>query len=228
MHRHLVLALPILLASCGPQSGSGVNVTEIPSQGSTTVRADVWADNWFAFYIGEDLILEDSVPITTERSFNAESFTFNVDLPAQLNFIFKDFKENDTGLEYIGAGNQQMGDGGFIAQFYDTASNELLAYSNSDWQCLVIHEAPLDKSCEDVTGPAVGDGTCGFRRIDEPMGWMSPDFNDAYWPNAVVHTESAVSPRDGYDQIDWDRQAQLLWGDDLETDNTLLCHTTLQ
>ncbi len=129
MHRLLILAFPVLLASCGQQSGSAVNVTEIPSQGSTTIRGDVWADNWFALYIGEDLILEDSVSITTERSFNAESFTFNVDLPAQLNFIFKDFKENDTGLEYIGANNQQMGDGGFIAQFYDSASNELLAYS---------------------------------------------------------------------------------------------------
>ena len=54
-----------------------------------TIEADLYADNWFAFYVGEELIKEDSVPITTERSFNAESFTFETTLPAQLNFIIK-------------------------------------------------------------------------------------------------------------------------------------------
>ena len=42
-----------------------------------TFVAEVWADNWFAMYIGDKLVLEDSVSITTERSFNAESFGFN-------------------------------------------------------------------------------------------------------------------------------------------------------
>ena len=50
------------------------------------------------------------MPITTERSFNAETFVFNADYPLQLNFVAKDFKQDDTGLEYIGRRNQQMGD----------------------------------------------------------------------------------------------------------------------
>ena len=29
-----------------------------------------------------------------------------------MNFIVKDYKQNDTGLEYIGTANQQIGDGG--------------------------------------------------------------------------------------------------------------------
>ena len=60
-----------------------------------TIRADVWADNWFALYLGDDLLIEDSVSITTERSFNAESFAFKADYPVVLNFVVKDFKEND-------------------------------------------------------------------------------------------------------------------------------------
>ena len=115
-----IISIAILLANCSPNSGTEVNISDIESSGSLSIRGDVWADNWFALYIGENLILEDSVPITTERSFNAETFTFSTDYPIQLNFIFKDFKENDTGLEYIGARNQQMGDGGFIAQFFDS------------------------------------------------------------------------------------------------------------
>jgi len=81
-----------------------------------TYTADVWADNWFQFNINGELVAEDSVSITTERSFNAESFTFEATPPFVIGMIVKDFKENDSGLEYIGSKKQQMGDGGVIAQ----------------------------------------------------------------------------------------------------------------
>jgi hypothetical protein len=65
------------------------------TSGGVTIKGDVWADNWFAFYLGDKLLVEDSVPIATERSFNAETFTFKADYPLILNFVVKDFKEND-------------------------------------------------------------------------------------------------------------------------------------
>lgn len=222
------IGLSLLLTACGPNSGTDINTSNLETSGSLSITADVWADNWFALYLGEELLIEDSVSITTERSFNAESFSFNADLPLQLNFIFKDFKENDSGLEYIGARNQQMGDGGFIAQFTDSNSGELIAASNSEWKCLVIHQAPLDKSCEDSANPGPGEGTCTFRTIDEPQGWKEADFNDSYWPNAVVHSASAIDPKGGYDGISWHSDADLLWSEDLETDNTLLCRAIIQ
>ncbi|MEJ6815113.1 MAG: hypothetical protein QNK87_12900 [Octadecabacter sp.] len=43
----------------------------------------------------------------------------------------KDFKENDTGLEYIGTRRQQMGYGGVILQIIDTAG-DLVAVSSAD------------------------------------------------------------------------------------------------
>ena len=112
-----------------------------------TFSADVWADNWFELRINGTQVAEDSVPITTERSFNAESFSFTAERPFVLGLVAKDFKENDTGLEYIGSRRQQMGDGGVILQIRD-ASGATVAVSNADWQCHVIHTAPLDKSCE--------------------------------------------------------------------------------
>ena len=57
---------------------------------------DGWADNWFAAYLGETLLVEDSVSITTVRSFNAETVTFRADYPLHLNLILKDYKENET------------------------------------------------------------------------------------------------------------------------------------
>lgn len=112
---HLVISNPV-----GANFPAGVteiiaSKTIIDDDNETKVfQLDAWADNWFAAYLDESLIVEDSVPITTERSFNKETAIFTGSYPLNINVILKDFKENDTGLEYIGAGNQQMGDGGFI------------------------------------------------------------------------------------------------------------------
>jgi hypothetical protein len=203
-----VLALLISMGSSAPEPAA------------RTLRADVWADNWFALYVGNELIKEDSVAYNTERSFNAESFSFDVKLPAQMNVIIKDFKENDTGLEYIGRARQQIGDGGFIAQFFDSLTDELIAVSSEGWRCLPIHRAPLNKSCSDSTTP---DSDCEAEILTAPDDWMLADFDDSDWPMAVVHSERAVRPHGGYDIVFWEPSARLIWSGDLETDNTVLC-----
>ena len=83
---------------------------------SIAFTAEVWADNWFALYINGKLVGQDSVPITTERSFNSERITFKATYPLTIGLIGKDFKENDSGLEYIGSNRQQIGDGGVVLQ----------------------------------------------------------------------------------------------------------------
>lgn len=188
--------------------------------------ADVWADNWFEMRVNGDRVAEDSVPITTERSFNAETFSFEADRPFVLAFVAKDFKENDTGLEYIGTRRQQMGDGGIILQVKDT-SGATTVVSNADWQCLVIHTAPLDKNCEKEADPVAGKGTCGFEETGEPEGWDTPNFDATDWSEASVYTPEQVNPKFGYDEIAWDADAQLIWGPDLQQSNTILCRLTV-
>ncbi|MEL6551937.1 MAG: PEBP family protein [Cyanobacteria bacterium J06621_11] len=209
----------------GPEETN--STTNTGTNGTVTFRMDVWADNWFVAYLDETLIVEDSVSITTERSFNAESVTFNADYPLNLNFILKDFKENDTGLEYIGENNQQMGDGGFIMQLTDTSTGAVVAVTNSLFDCFVIHKAPLDKSCENESNPVAGTAPCDFVEIPEPDGWMSAAYDDSEWTATTVHSPGAVDPKQGYDQISWDDSAEFIWGPDLETDNTLLCRVTI-
>lgn len=189
--------------------------------------ADVWADNWFEMRIDGTKVAEDSVPITTERSFNAESFEFEAQRPFVIGLVAKDFKENDSGLEYIGTRRQQMGDGGLILQIKNTAG-ESVAVSNADWQCLVIHTAPLDKSCEAVTNPVPGEGVCAFETRDEPDGWDQAGFDASDWTQANTYSEREVSPKDGYNRIDWVEGASLIWGPDLEQSNTILCRLTVQ
>ncbi len=187
-----------------------------------TYAVDVWADNWFALSVDGTQVAEDSVPIITERSFNAESFAFDAEPPFVLGLTAKDFKENDSGLEYIGTRRQQMGDGGVILQIKN-AAGQTVVVSDADWSCLVVHEAPLDKSCEGESDPVAGEGACAFTITDTPDSWDTADFDASDWPAATVHSAADVDPKMGYDDISWDPAAALIWGPDLETNNTVLC-----
>jgi hypothetical protein len=222
------LALTALtsLPGCGgvdaaaPVSGSGTSLT-----GVTDFKGEAWADNWFALYRGDTLIAEDAVPITTERSFNAETFSFRGTYPMTLAFVLKDYRANDSGLEYIGQPNQQIGDGGFIFQLTDVTRNLKVLVSTSAWRCLVIHRAPLNASCEKDPNPLQ---SCRWQSDPEPSGWKSAAFNDAGWPFATEHTAAAVGPKDGYLQIAWDPTARFIWSSDLKLDNTVLCRVTVR
>jgi hypothetical protein len=189
--------------------------------------ADVWADNWFEMRINGAQVAEDSVPITTERSFNAESFEFVANRPFVIGLVAKDFKENDSGLEYIGTGRQQMGDGGVIVQIKD-GSDATVAVSNAEWRCLVVHSAPLDKSCEREANPVAGEGACAFQVREKPDGWDQAGFDASDWPKASIYSEREVRPKDGYDRIDWVNEAKLIWGPDLEQSNTILCRLVVE
>ena len=190
-------------------------------------RADVWADNWFEMRIDGTKVVEDSVPITTERSFNAETFEFDADRPFVIGVVAKDFKSDDTGLEYIRTRRQHMGDGGLIVQIEDRAGEKSIV-SSADWQCLTVHTAPLDKSCAAEADPIPGEGACGFAVADVPAGWDRPGFDASDWPRARVYTAAEVDPKGGYDGIAWDPKAQLIWGGDLEQSNTVLCRIAIQ
>lgn len=197
------------------------------ASGLRTFKVEVWADNWFACYLGDTPIAEDSVSIDTERSFNSETFTFQADYPFQLNFIAKDFKENDSGLEYIGSNRQQMGDGGFIAQITDVATGEVVAATDSRWKAMVTHHGPVDAACADERNPVAGAGPCAFVVTEPPLDWMAPAFDDTAWSTAAEFSEGAVRPKDGYDRIDWDPNAKLIWTTDLKKDNTILIRRTV-
>ena len=192
-----------------------------------TYTADVWADNWFSLSVNGEQVAEDSVSITTERSFNAESFSFTAQRPFVLGLTAKDFKENDTGLEYIGTRKQQMGDGGVILQIKDATGNTI-AVTDEAWKCKVIHRAPLNKACAQEDNPVAGQGLCEFEVTEEPVGWDTATFDASDWTAAIEHSESSVRPKDGYDRVSWDSNARLIWGPDLETDNTILCRLIIE
>ncbi len=194
-------------------------VTALPAQ-AELFKGDIWADNWFRMTINGRTVAIDSVPLTTERSFNAESFQFSAKRPFVIGIIAKDFKENDSGLEYIGTRKQQLGDGGLIAQF--KSENDTMV-TNADWRCMVVHDAPLDKSCARERNPVAGKGACAFKETPQPALWNWQNFDDSKWSKASEWSKRDVRPKDGYDRIRWDKDAKFIWGPDLETNNTVIC-----
>ncbi|MGH1493870.1 MAG: PEBP family protein [Acidimicrobiales bacterium] len=228
----IFFSLALLGAACSSDSDDAASTATEASESEAVVLADgesnfeieVWADNWMAVYVDGVLIGEDSVPITTERSFNAETFTFQAAYPFTLAIEAKDFKETDSGIEYIGEGNQQMGDGGLIAQVTDTQSGTVVAASDSDWAALVVHRAPLNTECEKDSDPNT---SCEFEITETPADWAASGYDSSGWTTATEWSSGDVGPKDGYDEIDWDSSAQLIWGTDLEVDNTVLFRTTV-
>jgi len=184
--------------------------------------AEVWADNWFSLYANGKLVGEDSVPLTTERSFNSETIHFTTTYPLTLGFIAKDYTQNSSGLEYIGTSRQQIGDGGIIAQVKETKSGKLVSATSSKWKSLVVNTAPLNPSCVTSTNPAVD---CQSKSVLNPTGWSTGSFNDSTWRAASTYSPEAVGVKDGYQTVNWAPSAQLVWGADLKLDNTVLLRT---
>jgi hypothetical protein len=190
-----------------------------PKPGASQFKAEVWADNWFSMFVNGVAAGEDSVPITTERSFNSETFTFTATYPFTLAVVAKDFKQTNSGIEYIGKPNQQMGDGGFIAQITDTTSGKVVAMTDASWKTLSIQRAPLNPSCEHDPEP---DKTCQSLVLAEPANWTAADFNDGAWTSPTIWSAAEVGPKDGYNNITWNPSAKFVWATDLHIDNTIL------
>ena len=232
---NLILLSSVLTVTAGcvgatskpPKGGKDLNESVVNSAGSTDLVAEIWVDNWFEMYVNGQKILEDSTPYKTERSFNAERVSFKSDVPATFAFEFRDFMENDTGLEYIGSRRQQMGDGGAIVQVKNASTNQTVLTSDASWKCLVVHKAPISEACVREDNPVAGSGACAAKITKAPDGWTQPGFDDSSWPSANVHSESAVRPKDGYDRVSWNGSAKLIWGPDLQKDNIVLCRATI-
>jgi len=190
----------------------------------TTFQAEIWVDNWFTLYINGKKVGEDSVPITTERSFNSEKIKFTATYPFTVGLMVRDFTENSSGLEYIGKQNQQIGDGGAIAQIRDLSTNKIIAATDITWKIFVTNKAPLNPECVSSTNPLVD---CKFQNTSTPSNWSTNSFKDTAWKSATSYSKEEVGVKDGYFDISWASSAGLIWSSDLKLDNTVLIRKTV-
>jgi len=212
LKRSLALAIAALLLPFSTVAHAAVSK-------SISFQAEIWADNWFALYVNGKKVGEDSVPITTEKSFNSEKIKFTATYPLTIGLMAKDFVENASGLEYIGKSNQQIGDGGIVLQIRDLTTNQIVAYTDSTWKSLVVFKAPLNPECVTSKAPLT---ECKSQTIKNSTTWYSSTYKDSSWLNAKEFTKEAVGVKDGYFNIDWSANAKLIWSNDLKLDNTIL------
>ncbi len=119
-----------------------------------------------------------------------ETFSFEATYPLTSSIEAKDFKETDSGIEYIGLGNQQMGDAGLIAQITNESTGNVIAATHMGWKALVIRRAPLNTDCERNPDP---DATCEFEITDASTDWTSIGFDDSDWASASVWPTAKTS-----------------------------------
>jgi phosphatidylethanolamine-binding protein (PEBP) family uncharacterized protein len=191
---------------------------------STTFQAEVWADNWFALYINGKKVGEDSVPITTTKSFNSEKIKFTASYPFTVGVIAKDYIENSSGLEYIGQRNQQIGDAGIVLQIRDLTSGKIVSATDKSWKTLLVNKAPLNAECVTSKNPIQD---CKFANTAIPANWATNSFKDSKWKPATEFTEKEVGVKEGYFDIDWSPSSKLIWTSDLKLDNSILIRKTV-
>lgn len=186
--------------------------------------AEIWADNWFALYVNGKKVGEDSTAFATERSFNSDAISFKASYPLTIGIMARDYVENASGLEYIGKPNQQIGDGGVIAQIRDISSGQIIAVTNKSWKVFVTNRAPLNEDCVKSKNPLQD---CKTSVTKTPTSWYSATFKDSSWKNATEFTSSAVGVKDGYFNFSWAPSSSLVWSSDLRLDNTILLRTKI-
>jgi phosphatidylethanolamine-binding protein (PEBP) family uncharacterized protein len=191
---------------------------------SSTFQAEVWADNWFALYINGKKVGEDSVPITTTKSFNSEKIKFTASYPFTIGVIAKDYTENSSGLEYIGQPKQQIGDAGIVLQIRDLTSGKIVSTTDKSWKTLLVNKAPLNAECVTSNNPIQD---CKFANTAIPANWATSSFKDSKWNNAIEFTEKEVGVKEGYFDITWSPNSKLIWSSDLKLDNTILIRKTI-
>ncbi len=171
---------------------------------SDTVRANIYADNWFKLFINGNLVAVDSISFIPH---NVVSVDILPEYPMTIAVMAKDNADKDTGLEYD---NTKIGDGGFILKFGDGT------VTNSTWKAKSFFHGPIEK---DIAEPKT-------THTPIPENWFAIDFDDSKWKQAVEHTEEAVRPKDPFYENDF-QGAAWIWTKDLALDNTVIFRTRI-
>ena len=167
-----------------------------------TVRANVYADNWFVLYVNGEMVAVDSIKFIPH---NVVSVDLLPQYPMTIAVLARDNADPATGMEYA---NTQIGDGGFILKFGDGTA------TNATWKAKRFSWGPVG---EDAKRPQV-------RGEPLPDDWFAVEFDDRDWEQATEYTEHDVEPKEPFYEHDFSG-ANFIWTDDLALDNTVVFRT---
>ena len=169
-----------------------------------TIRANVYADNWFVLFINGRLAAVDPIDFLPH---NVVSVDLLPAYPMTIAVLAMDNADPRTGHEY----GTSIGDGGFILKFSDGT------VTNASWKARTFFRGPL---------PATGGG----KRVEHqplPARWYAVDFDDSDWLPAVEYSVERVRPKEAFHQADF-FGARFIWTGDLDLDNTVVFRTRIE
>src|ERR1700761_6274931 len=137
-----------------------------------TIKANLYADNWFVLYINGELVAVDSIKFIPH---NVVSVDILPSYPMTIAVMAKDNADPKTGMEYA---NTNIGDAGFIVKFGDGT------VTNAQWKAKRFSWGPVDR---DTRNPRV-------ENIPIPDNWYAVDFDDSSWGRAKEYSEEQVNP----------------------------------
>ena len=168
-------------------------------QMADTVKANMYADNWFMLYINGELVAVDSIKFIPH---NVVSVDILPAYPMTIAVMAKDNADAKTGMEYA---NTNIGDGGFILKFGDGT------VTNANWKAKKFSWGPISR---DTKSPRV-------ENLPIPENWYAVDFDDSSWNKAKEYTEEEVGPKQPFFESDF-QGAKFIWTDDIALDNTVI------
>ena len=168
-------------------------------QMSDTIKANIYADNWFMLYINGELVAVDSIKFIPH---NVISVDLLPTYPMTIAVMAKDNADPKTGMEYA---NSNIGDGGFILKFGDGT------VTNANWKAKAFSTGPINR---DTKNPRI-------ENTPIPENWFAIDFDDSQWANAKEYSEEDVNPKQPYFEHDF-KGAKFIWTNDIDLDNTVL------
>jgi len=164
-----------------------------------TIRANVYADNWFMLYVNGELVIVDPIAFIPH---NVVSVDLLPSYPMTIAVLAKDNFDPRTGMEYA---NTNVGDAGFVLKFADGT------VTDASWKAKCFSRGP------------VGGDTENPRVESEPLpdDWFAVGFDDASWARAREYSEEEVGPKQPYHDADFEG-ARFIWSDDLALDNVVV------
>lgn len=190
------LLVSILLAATA--FAQGPPGTQVKPDARDTIRAAVYADNWFMMYINGKLVAVDPIDFLPHNQVNVDILP---EYPMTIAIMAKDNADPQTGLEY---GNH-IGDAGFILKFADGT------VTSAQWKARSFVKGPLNR---DIVNPKV--------QYDPiPVNWYAPDFDDSDWDFATEYAAERVKADGSFVGSDF-VGAKFIWTSDLDLDNTVI------
>lgn len=198
----------------GVVMGAGLMVVGLAQQGrqpgvvkpdlSDTMKASVYADNWFTLYINGKQVAVDPIDFLPH---NVVTLDLLPEYPMTIAVLAMDNADPKTGCEY----GTSIGDGGFILKFADGT------VTNATWKAKAFFSGPVGR---DTRTPKT-------TRLPIPADWYAVDFDDSKWEAATEFSEEEVGPKRTFYDFDFSG-AKFIWTKDLTLDNTVIFRTRVE